>query len=134
MRQLVVASLLVAGMAGCALLDFSGSWYAGADHLACGPWVEWGAQTPDEAGACGVVASCPDGADGARVEFTGDLVACCLVAEPIAGCFVPTMDWICLSPADRIEDTALRHELTHRALWLQGRDLDYGHAGPEWTR
>jgi hypothetical protein len=126
MPRLLPLAVLAAAGAGC-VLDFST--YVAPDETVCGVEVTWGPQRDRD--LCPIVALCPEGADGARVEFQADVTAACL-RQRVAGCFDPNADRIYLTPAEPIGATAALHEFKHRALWLAGADLDYGHTGAEW--
>ncbi len=100
--------------------------------VVCGVSVDWGPQPADEPGLCAAVEAEPAGSDGARVSFADEIRGECRTAREIAGCFDPEFDWIWVRPADALERTALAHELKHRRLWLEGKDLDYAHDGEIW--
>lgn len=132
----VLAALL---LPGC-FLDFSGSWEA--DEVVCdsGLRVKWNGQG-DRESLCPVVTTCVAAlrdavgdrfADDAAVEFVADTLPPCL-ADHVAGCFTPDFDHIYLAHAERIGDTALCHELLHRAFFFErSGDPDYGHTDALW--
>ena len=134
MRQiaLVAALLAVGGAAACACLDLSVGWKDLADRTPGGILVDWGSRAKDGDGICAAAVACPYGAaaKGARLVFAREPWLECL--NPHAGaCFDPEFDFTYL-PTASVGFPGLCHELHHRALWLAGRDLDYGHAGPGW--
>ena len=127
------AATLAVLIQGC-FLDFSGNWEP--DEERCGVQVKWNGQR-DRDNFCPEIERCRDALgygldDGATVEFVGDLLPYCL-RERVAGCYTPDFDHIYLAVADAIGDTALCHELLHRAFFHQrDGDPDYGHRSPLW--
>lgn len=111
------------------------------DEEVLGVAFDWGAQsdraTADEL-LCFCAAMIGDGRllTGARVKFSDDVDADCQPAPaergPIGGCWSTLLnDMVVLAPAARLVDTALCHELAHRARhYAKGQmpdAADYNH-------
>lgn len=122
---------LIAALACAAWGDCSGEWADRADRLPCGVLVRWGPQEPDPEAVCEELARCPWDSDGARIEWTSDPMGPCSFFAPLAGCYVPDYDLIFLLPGP-VPDSALCHEMHHRALYLAGESIDYAHRGLGW--
>ena len=129
-RGAIAATMAAVLGTGC---DLSGYWEP--DDELCGLRVKWNGQG-DRASLCPEVEACRSALgyafEGAAVEFVADLVPTCL-REHVAGCYTPEFDHIYLARTDRIGDTALCHELLHRALSEErDGDPDYAHRDPLW--
>jgi hypothetical protein len=129
-----LSAALLAVAAGC-FLDFSDGW-EGEEH--CGVSVKWNAQG-DRDGLCAEVEAC-EAALGRKikglpaVEFVDDPLPYCL-SDRVAGCYTLDFDHIFLEYRERIADTALCHELVHRAIYHEtGSDPDYRHVRAIWDR
>ena len=90
------------------------------DIVACADAIDFGIQARGTAGRL---------LSGVRVEFLADISAKCV--EPIGndqgGCYWPNTDTAAVEMRPRIWDTALCHELAHRARNVAGYGLDYRH-------
>lgn len=97
---------------------------------------DWGPQVDDRDPTAVLEVAlqhCPEGLEGAWVKFVEDPKAYCLTTHnKIAGCWRMEDDIIFLSPAPTLEQTALLHELTHRAQWLADGDIDMDHRKEPW--
>lgn len=112
MRAALVAILLLS--AGCTVP------YHVPDESILGVEFDWNAQQNRD--ATGEIARCAlllgDGRHlgGARVHFTADASRDCRLTFDVAGCWSTMLDdMIVLEPAATVEQTALCHELAHRA-------------------
>lgn len=131
----LAASLLLVVSSGC-FLDFSEGWEE--DEERCGLRVKWNGQGDRDA-LCSTVEACQAALEREfrgtpAVEFVDDPLPYCL-SDRVAGCYTLDFDHIYLEYRERIAQTALCHELLHRALYHDSRgDPDYRHSSPLWDR
>lgn len=106
--------------------------------------LDWSAQTADREGLSAEVSRCAERldavtrrgqggrlVDGSRIKFSGDLRRSCGI-DDAAGCWWLDLDLIVLAQSTSMRDSALCHELAHRARYVWKYNPDYAHADTAW--
>lgn len=112
--------------------------YFSADEVRRSITIDWGPQ--QERGSLEeVLGECEEGlrmkfGAGVFLKFVSDPTPDCRSGhDRVAGCWIHDFDLVLLAPARDLAETALCHEMLHRQLFLNKRDPDHKHLGPEWA-